>query len=43
MEKFAQGTLLIKRLHIGNRGFKLLTDARIEDLPDGKLEFAEEL
>lgn len=37
MEEFAKGTLMIKRLHIGNRGFVLFHDARVEDL-DG-LEF----
>ena len=40
MEEFAKGTLMIKRLHIGNRGFLLFHDARVEDL-DG-LDFPQE-
>ena len=32
MEKFARKTYLIKRLHIGNRGFKLFHEARIQDV-----------
>ena len=43
MEEFANGTLLIKRLHIGNRGFQLFHEARIEDLAGGRLEFPQEL
>mmetsp|Transcript_3839 Transcript_3839/g.4447 ORF Transcript_3839/g.4447 Transcript_3839/m.4447 type:complete len:112 (+) Transcript_3839:352-687(+) len=32
METFAKGTLMIKRLHIGNRGFKLFRDASVSDV-----------
>ena len=37
VEQFAKDTKAIGRLHIGNRGIKLFSDARYEDLEGLKL------
>ena len=40
IESFAKDTMQIKKLHVGNRGFQLFQDARLEDMIGLEIPYA---